>query len=139
MIHYWVYNVTGKMVKYRMNDKLKITHLTDENSTHKLEKGLLIFQRIYNYNNISQPMNNMHLWRMKIIRYIKLLNYESKNKTYQSWITKKTSEKSMWWGGTPIIWAPTLPAHGTGPQPKQMAGTRPSQFELINLPLHCKL
>ena len=57
--------------------------------------------------------------RIKIIRYIKLVNYKSKDKTNWSRIKiKKLTEKSMWWGGTPIIWAPTLPAHGTGPRPK---------------------
>jgi hypothetical protein len=30
---------------------------------------------------------------MKIIRYIKLLNYESRNKSYQSWVTKNFREK----------------------------------------------
>lgn len=60
----------AKMVIYRMNDdELKITHLSllwvdfDENFQHKMEKGLLIFKRFLttsDYNNISQPMNNIY-------------------------------------------------------------------------------
>ena len=70
--------------------------------------------------NIEQYISR----RIKVIRYIKLVNYKSKNKTNWSWITiKKLTEKGICQGGTPIIWAPTLPAHGTGPQPKQMSGT----------------
>ena len=97
----------GKMVIYRMNYELKITHLSflwvdfDENFQHKMEKGLLIFKRFlttYDYNNISQPMNIEQYIsrRIKIIRYIKLVNYKSKNKTNWSWITiKNLTEKGI--------------------------------------------
>ena len=77
MIHYWVYNVRGKMVKYSV-DKLKITHLTDENSTEKLEKGLLISKNIqlqqyfstheeyiFSKDNISYIYQIIELWIKK--------------------------------------------------------------------------